>query len=79
MDVFNEQSKYHRSFGLEQPYGSAMWGPGALNPLDLEPIPGSRKRQRVDQCMHGGMDESGNPVQKTTGLGGNVKWNRTAL
>ena len=46
MDVFKEQSKHHRGFGLEQPYGSAMWNPEALNPMDLEAIPGSRKRQR---------------------------------
>eukprot|EP00435_Cladocopium_sp_Y103_P067126 s113_g29.t1 len=79
MDVFKEQSRHHRGYGLEQPYGSAMWSPGPFNPMDLESIPGNRKHQRVDQCMHGATDEGGNPVQKATGLGGNVKWNRTAL
>ena len=29
--------------------------------------------------MHGAVDDLNNPTQKATGLGGNVKWNRTAI
>ena len=64
---------------MEQPWGSAMWHPGTINPLDMDQIPGNKKKQRVDQCMHGAVDEQGNPTQKATGLGGNVKWSRTAI
>jgi hypothetical protein len=70
-----KQSKHGRGFVVEQPYGSAMWTDG----LHLEDIPDYRKKQRVDQCMHGAVDEAKNPVQKATGLGSNIKFNKTAL
>ena len=70
-----KQAKHGRGFVVEQPYGSAMWTDG----LQLENIPDYRKKQRVDQCMHGAVDESNNPVQKATGLGSNIKFNKTAV
>ena len=79
METCWEQHRHHRGYGLEQPWGSAMWYPSHLNPLDLDAIPDNRKKQRVDQCMHGAVDENGQPIQKATGLGGNVKWTRTCL
>eukprot|EP00435_Cladocopium_sp_Y103_P032105 s878_g8.t1 len=59
METCWEQSRHQRGYGLEQPWGSAMWNPSHLNPLDLEAIPDSRKKQRVDQCMHGAVEENG--------------------
>ena len=44
MDVFNNQARHHRGYGLEQPWGSAMWNPGTINPLDLDQIPGNKKK-----------------------------------
>ena len=70
-----KQSKHGRGFVVEQPYGSAMWTDG----LQLENIQDYRKKQRVDQCMHGAVDEAYNPVQKATGLGSNIKFKKTAI
>ena len=70
-----KQSKHGRGFVVEQPYGSAMWTDG----LQLENIQDYRKKQRVDQCMHGAVDEAYDPVQKATGLGSNIKVNKTAI
>lgn len=77
--IFEEQGRHGRGYGLEQPWGSAMWQPLPENPIHLEDIPGNRKKQRVDQCMHGAMDENKIPIQKATGLGSNVKWTKTAM
>ena len=74
-DSSEEQSRYGRGFTVEQPLGSAMWEEG----LHLSRIPDCRKKQRVDQCMHGAQDENNSPIQKATGLESNIKYNRTAL
>eukprot|EP00435_Cladocopium_sp_Y103_P000209 s1993_g1.t1 len=70
-----EQSREGRGFTVEQPYGSAMMDEG----LHLDRIPDCKKKQRVDQCMHGAVSELGQPVQKATALIGNIKYNKTAL
>ena len=44
MDVFNNQARHPPGYGLEQPWGSAMWNPGTINPLDLDQIPGNKKK-----------------------------------
>ena len=74
-----EQSRFGRGYGLEQPLGSAMWQALPENPLRLETLEDYKNKQRVDQCMHGAVDENKCPIQKATALGSNVKWNRTAL
>ena len=70
-----EQSREGRGYTVEQPYGSAMMDEG----LRLDRIPDCKKKQRVDQCMHGAVSELGDPVQKATALIGNIKYNKTAL
>eukprot|EP00435_Cladocopium_sp_Y103_P076100 s59_g76.t1 len=70
------QSKHGRGYAVEQPWGSALWQPDT--PLDLTINEDNKKRQRVDQCMHGAECE-GYPVQKATGLGANFKLPKTAL
>ena len=77
-DTCWEQSRCGRGYAVEQPLGSAMWRPEDGSPLHLDLIPDNRQKQRVDQCMHGSQDEEGNPVQKATGLGSNIKFNATA-
>ena len=78
-DACQEQSRLGHGYGVEQPLGSAMWQPLPENPLRLEILEDYKNKQRVDQCMHGSVDESKLPVQKATALGSNVKWTRTAL
>ena len=70
-----EQSREGRGYTVEQPYGSAMMDEG----LRLDRVPDCKKKQRVDQCMHGAVSELGDPVQKATALIGNIKYNKTAL
>ena len=77
-DTCWEQSRCGRGYAVEQPLGSAMWRPEDGSPLHLDLIHDNRQKQRVDQCMHGSQDEEGNPVQKATGLGSNIKFNATA-
>jgi len=78
-DACQEQSTGGRGYGVEQPLGSAMWQALPENPLRLEVLDDYKNKQRVDQCMHGSVDENKVPVQKATALGSNVKWTRTAL
>ena len=78
--VFEKQDKQNRGYNLEQPQTSAMWQEHLPeNPMKLSFIKGNRKRQRVDQCMHGACDECRNPIKKSTGFGSNIRWNRCAL
>lgn len=78
-DSCQEQSIHGRGYGVEQPLGSAMWQALPENPLRLGILGDYKNKQRVDQCMHGSVDENKFPVQKATALGSNVKWTRTAL
>ena len=66
-------------YSLEQPWGSTMWKDDNETPLRLDQIPDHRAKQRVDQCMHDLKDERGYFIQKSTGLGANIKFNKTAL
>ena len=59
----------------EAPCGRTTTSP----PLRLDQIPDHRAKQRVDQCMHDLKDERGYFIQKSTGLGANIKFNKTAL
>lgn len=52
-----------------------MWTDG----LRLDDIQDCKPKQRVDQCMHGAVDELQYPIQKETGLGANIKFNKAAL
>ncbi|CAJ1430110.1 unnamed protein product, partial [Effrenium voratum] len=73
--MFSEQAAAGRGYCLEQPLGSAMW---QSSPLEIDGLPEAKNRQRVDQCMHGAEDEKGNPVQKATGFGSNIRFRYTA-
>ena len=77
-DTCEDQSRHGRGYAVEQPLGSAMWRPEDGSPLHLDSIEDNRPKQRVDQCMHGSQDEDGNPIQKATGLGSNIKFTSTA-
>ena len=75
-----KQSKHSRGYNVEQPFGSSMWQEDLPeNALRLSRLQDYRRRQRIDQCMHGATDENKQPVQKATGFGSNVKWSKTAL
>ena len=75
-----EQSKHSRGYNVEQPLSSSMWQEELPeNALRLSHLQDNRKRQRIDQCMHGAMDENKQPIQKATGFGSNIRWNKTAL
>lgn len=79
-DMWQTQSRHSRGYNVEQPLGSSMWQEELPeNPLRLARLQDYRKRQRVDQCMRGAMDENKQPIQKATGFGSNVKWNKTAI
>ncbi len=79
-DMCAEQSRHSRGYNVEQPLGSAMWQEELPeNALRLSQLQDNRKRQRIDQCMHGSMDENKQPIQKATGFGSNLKWNKTAI
>ena len=69
------QSKHSRGYNVEQPFSSSMWQEELPeNALRLSRLQDYRKRQRIDQCMHGAMDENKQPIQKATGFGSNIKW-----
>eukprot|EP00435_Cladocopium_sp_Y103_P056006 s391_g18.t1 len=79
-EVCENQSRHQRGYNVEQPYGSAMFQEDLPeNPLHLADLPDHRKRQRIDQCMHGAEDECKHPIQKATGFNSNIKWSKTAL
>ena len=75
---FVKQSDDGLGFGLEQPLTSAMFKDPTSPMHDIHEIPGIRRRQQVDQCAHGCVDEHGVPVKKATVIVGNVKMVKTA-
>ena len=79
-EVCQNQSHHGRGYNVEQPYGSAMFQEDLPeNPLHLSDLSDHRKRQRIDQCMHGAEDECKYPIQKATGFNSNIKWSKTAV
>ena len=70
-ETFLRQCNHGRGFTLEQPFSSAMFHHEPISHLvALEEV----RRQRLDQCMHGAVDELNMPVRKATALLSNRKF-----
>ncbi|CAE7429695.1 PLA2G7, partial [Symbiodinium necroappetens] len=65
-------------FGIEQPLNSTMFTCKNSPLYDIYDIPGTRKRQQVDQCFHGCANDQGQPIRKATAIVSNVKHYKTA-
>ena len=61
-DLCVEQSKRDLAFGVEQSLNSAMFQAEDCTMKELLELPNVRRRQQVDQCAHGCVDENAVPV-----------------
>ena len=70
-ETFLHQHNQGRGFTLEQPFSSAMFHHEPISHLvALEEV----RKQRLDQCMHGAVDELNMPIRKATAFLSNRKY-----
>ena len=77
-DLCVEQVKKDLAFGVEQPLNSTMFQTDGCSMKELLELPNVRRRQQVDQCAHGCMDENAVPIKKATIIVANFKLGKTA-
>ncbi|CAE7218696.1 unnamed protein product [Symbiodinium sp. CCMP2592] len=73
-----QQAQDGLRFGEEQPRNSTLFQ-SKNSPLhEIYYIPGTRKKQQVDQCYHGCVNHDSHPVKKSTTIVSNIKHHNTA-